>query len=104
MPDAGGFLAGAILPDPAPHLAKGASSRRGSMRNWIASGNWPPAASNGWPNYQARLASESGIGSLKVGYNKVFGYYIEVTDSHREKVPADWTPQANGQKRRTLYH
>jgi DNA mismatch repair protein MutS len=32
----------------------------------------------------------TGIRSLKVGYNKVFGYYIEVTHAHREAVPADY--------------
>src|SRR5690606_23102942 len=42
-------------------------------------------------NYQAKLAATSNIPSVKVGYNKVFGYYIEVTDAHRDKVPADWT-------------
>ena len=41
--------------------------------------------------YQAQLASESSINSLRIGYNKVFGYYIEVTDSHRAKVPAVWS-------------
>lgn len=34
-----------------------------------------------------KLARESGIPSLKIGYNKVFGYYIEVTNTHKEKVP-----------------
>ena len=38
--------------------------------------------------YQARQIEESGIASLKVGYNKVFGYYLEVTNAHRDKVPA----------------
>jgi DNA mismatch repair protein MutS len=33
------------------------------------------------------LAEETGISSLKIGYNKVFGYYIEVTNTHKEKVP-----------------
>ena len=33
----------------------------------------------------------SGIGSLKIGYNNVFGYYFEVRNSNRDKVPADWT-------------
>ncbi|MDG2385548.1 MAG: DNA mismatch repair protein MutS [Pirellulaceae bacterium] len=37
--------------------------------------------------YQAQQLEESGIPSLKVGFNKVFGYYIEVTNSHRDKVP-----------------
>jgi DNA mismatch repair protein MutS len=32
----------------------------------------------------------SGIGSLKVGYNRVFGYYIEVSNTHRDTVPVDY--------------
>jgi len=43
-------------------------------REWIA-------------RYQAEQVENSGIPSLKVGYNKVFGYYIEVTNAHRDKVP-----------------
>ena len=34
-----------------------------------------------------KLAKESKIPSLKIGYNKVFGYYIEVTNTHKDKVP-----------------
>ena len=37
--------------------------------------------------YQTRLTEETGIPSLKVGYNKVFGYYIEVTHAHVQNVP-----------------
>jgi len=33
------------------------------------------------------LAAETGISSLKIGYNKVYGYYIEVTNTHADKVP-----------------
>ncbi|WP_240894731.1 DNA mismatch repair protein MutS [Fodinibius halophilus] len=33
------------------------------------------------------LAAETGIDSLKIGYNKVYGYYIEVTNTHTDKVP-----------------
>ena len=32
----------------------------------------------------------TGITSLKVGYNNVFGYYLEVTNSHKDKVPQNW--------------
>ena len=39
---------------------------------------------------QARESEATGIGSLKIGYNNVFGYYIEVTNTHRDKVPAEW--------------
>jgi DNA mismatch repair protein MutS len=37
--------------------------------------------------YQARIAAETGIPNLKVGFNKVFGYYIELTNTHRDKAP-----------------
>jgi DNA mismatch repair protein MutS len=87
------YLAGAILPDPASHLRDGGVIAGGfdpeldrlrdigtNSQQWLA-------------KYQARLVSETGISTLKVGFNKVFGYYIEVTDTHREKIPADagWT-------------
>ncbi len=39
---------------------------------------------------QARERERTGIGSLKVGFNKVFGYYLEVTNTHRERIPADY--------------
>jgi DNA mismatch repair protein MutS len=40
---------------------------------------------------QVREASLTGIGSLKVGFNNIFGYYLEVTHSHKNKVPLEWT-------------
>lgn len=39
---------------------------------------------------QSRESANTGIPSLKIGYNNVFGYYIEVTNTHKDKVPADW--------------
>ena len=39
---------------------------------------------------QERETARTGISSLKIGYNNVFGYYIEVRNSSREKVPSDW--------------
>jgi len=41
-------------------------------------------------NLQDRLSDESGIPSLKINYNNVFGYYIEVRNTHKEKVPETW--------------
>ncbi|MGE3803111.1 MAG: DNA mismatch repair protein MutS [Gemmataceae bacterium] len=40
--------------------------------------------------FQADEITRTGINSLKVGFNKVFGYYIEITNAHAEKVPADY--------------
>ncbi|GAB3893683.1 DNA mismatch repair protein MutS [Spirosoma agri] len=39
---------------------------------------------------QEREVQRTGITSLKVAYNKVFGYYLEVTHAHKSRVPEDW--------------
>jgi DNA mismatch repair protein MutS len=39
---------------------------------------------------QKREAAATGIPSLKIAFNNVFGYYLEVTHTHRDKVPSDW--------------
>ena len=39
---------------------------------------------------QEREAAETGIASLKIGYNNVFGYYLEVRNTYKDKVPAEW--------------
>ncbi|MBN1589546.1 MAG: DNA mismatch repair protein MutS [Pirellulales bacterium] len=49
----------------------------GGGKQWIA-------------QYQAQESQRSGIANLKVGFNKVFGYYLEVTNTHRDKVPEDY--------------
>jgi DNA mismatch repair protein MutS len=47
-------------------------------------------------NLQAQERARTGISSLKVGYNRVFGYYIEITNANKDLVPADY------QRRQTL--
>ncbi len=39
---------------------------------------------------QKREMERTGISSLKIGYNNVFGYYIEVRNTHKDKVPEEW--------------
>jgi DNA mismatch repair protein MutS len=39
---------------------------------------------------QQRESERTGISSLKIGFNNVFGYFLEVTNSHKDKVPEDW--------------
>jgi DNA mismatch repair protein MutS len=39
---------------------------------------------------QKREAAATGIPSLKIAFNNVFGYYLEVTHTHKDKVPSDW--------------
>jgi len=42
---------------------------------------------------QDRESARTGISSLKVGYNNIFGYYIEVRNTHKDKVPSEWIRQ-----------
>ena len=51
---------------------------------------------DGIAGIQARERERTGIGSLKVGYNKVFGYYIEISNANAHLVPEDY------QRRQTL--
>lgn len=39
---------------------------------------------------QQAESERTGISSLKIGYNNVFGYYLEVTNAHKDKVPQEW--------------
>lgn len=39
---------------------------------------------------QRREAEATGISSLKIAFNNVFGYYLEVSNTHKDKVPAEW--------------
>jgi DNA mismatch repair protein MutS len=39
---------------------------------------------------QTRESARTGISSLKVGFNNIFGYYIEVRNTHKDKVPPEW--------------
>jgi len=53
------------------------------------------AIAQGGKDYLTRLqveeAKRTGIPSLKVSYNRVFGYYLEVTNVHKDKVPPEWS-------------
>ena len=50
--------------------------------------------SDGGKNILLKIQNEeiekTGISSLKIAYNKVFGYYLEVTNTHKDKVPSSW--------------
>jgi DNA mismatch repair protein MutS len=50
------------------------------------------------------LTQEVGISTLKIGYNKVFGYYIEVTNAHKDKVPDHFIRKTNLSECRTIYN
>jgi DNA mismatch repair protein MutS len=84
-------LQNAVKSDPTPHLREGGVIADGYDAE-LDRLHQLTTNSNEWlANYQGKLAAETAISNLKIGYNKVFGYYIEVTNAHREKAPAAWT-------------
>ena len=81
----------AALIDPCPvqvkeagFIREGYDSRLDELRALAAGGKQWIA------KYQQTICEQTGIPSLKVGFNKVFGYYLEVTHAHRDKVPDDF--------------
>lgn len=65
-------------------IAKGIHTELDELRE-IASGG-----KNYLLELQQKEALQTGISSLKVGFNNVFGYYLEVTNVHKDKVPETW--------------
>jgi len=90
LPEVRDLIERAIAPDPPLSLADGGVIRNGynadldELRNLAFNGKQWIA------DLQRTERERTGIGSLKVGFNNVFGYYIEVTNTHREKIPADY--------------
>jgi DNA mismatch repair protein MutS len=66
-------------------IASGVSSELDELRSLSQSGK------DHLTNIQKRETERTGISSLKIGYNNVFGYYLEVTNIHKNKVPPEWS-------------
>ena len=65
-------------------IAEGVSEKLDDLRNLSRTGK------DFLQKLQKREIEQTGISSLKVGYNNVFGYYLEVTNVHKNKVPDTW--------------
>ncbi len=93
LKDTGSILArieGTMAPSPAAQIGKGEVIARGvsaeldSLRDISSGGKGYLQA------MQDREIERTGISSLKIGFNNVFGYYIEVRNTFRDQVPPDW--------------
>ena len=79
-----------VMPDPPQQVQKGSVIREGvnaeldDLRHIAYSGK------DYLLQIQNREAEQTGIQSLKIGYNNVFGYYLEVRNTYKDKVPAEW--------------
>lgn len=65
-------------------ISRGVNEELDELRNMSTSGKDYLMA------MQQREIEATGISSLKIGYTNVFGYYLEVTNAHKSKVPEDW--------------
>lgn len=65
-------------------IAKGVSEELDELRTILYSGK------DYLTELQSRESERTGITSLKVSFNNVFGYYIEVRNTHKDKVPPEW--------------
>jgi DNA mismatch repair protein MutS len=83
-------IARALVPNPPATLAEGGVIQEGYHKELDELRLLVRDISSWMERFRAEEAARTGIPSLKVGYNRVFGYYIEVTNAHRHKVPADY--------------
>ena len=83
-------LARALVERPPAQLAEGDAIRPGYDRELDELTDARDGGKRYIAGLQARERERSGIASLKVGFNKVFGYYIEVTNPHKARVPAEY--------------
>ncbi len=90
MDELADLLESAIEPEPPSHLRDGGVIRKDFSEELDALRSISRDGQSWLRNYQKQQAERTGIANLKIGYNKVFGYYIEVNHSSAEKVPADY--------------
>jgi len=80
-----------IVPDPPTSLTDGGIIRDGYSAELDEERSIARDGKSWIARFQAEEIARTGIDSLKVGYNRVFGYYIEVTNTHADKVPQHYT-------------
>ncbi|MBI3096800.1 MAG: DNA mismatch repair protein MutS [Planctomycetes bacterium] len=83
-------LARAIADDPPPTLQDGGLIRDGFNEELDRLRSLRRDGADWLARFQAEESRRSGIPSLKVGYNQVFGYYIEITHVHAAKIPKEY--------------
>ncbi len=104
LPELQALIAAALVDEPPLTMAEGGVIRQGYHAELDT---MTDAARNGrqWvADLERKERERSGISGLKVGYNKVFGYYLEVTNSQLQPGARRLHPQADAQHGRALHH
>ena len=90
MDELADLLEAAIEPECPSHLRDGGVIRTGFNEELDRLRSISRDGQSWLKNYQKEQAQRTGITNLRIGYNQVFGYYIEVSRSAADKVPADY--------------
>ena len=90
LADLSATLSAALEDRPPPTLADGGVIRHGYDTELDELRSLRDGGRRYIASLQQRERERTGISSLKVGFNKVFGYYLEITNAHTAKVPADY--------------
>ena len=85
-----GTLTRTMAPEPAAAIGKGDVIASGVSDELDSLRNLARHSKDILLQIQQREMERTGITSLKISYNSVFGYYLEVRNSHKDKVPSDW--------------
>ncbi len=83
-------IAAEINDEPPVQLVKGNVFRDGVSENLDELRSLAHSGKDYLEQIRNREVEKTGISSLKIGYNNVFGYYLEVTNRHKDKVPEEW--------------
>ena len=90
LADVAGLVQEGISPEAPPNLQDGGVIREGFSAELDQLRETRDGARDFIAGLQTRERERTGIGSLKVGFNKVFGYYLEVTKANLDRVPDDY--------------
>ena len=83
-------IAREVVDDPPQLVQKGGIMKQGVSETLDELRNIAYSGKDYLLKIQEREAQQTGIASLKIGYNNVFGYYLEVRNTYKDKVPAEW--------------
>jgi len=90
MDELADLLEAAIIPEPPMHLRDGGVIQTGFDQQLDKLRSLSKDGRSFLADYQQKEIQRTGIANLKIGFNKVFGYYLEVTHSMADKVPPDY--------------
>ncbi len=90
MDELADLLESAIEPNCPSHLRDGGVIKKGFNEELDRLRSISKDGQSWLRNYQREQSERTGIANLKIGYNKVFGYYIEISHSAADKVPPDY--------------